>query len=88
MHFMWMDICISRVPVPALLPPFPLSLPTGAFGRVYKGILTLPGVYTENKLTLRTLVAVKTVKSESSPMCMCVEDTPELYVNSFCNTLA
>ena len=39
---------------------------TGAFGRVYKGILTLPGVYTENKLTLKTLVAVKTVKSELS----------------------
>ena len=69
----------------------PLSVHTGAFGRVYKGILTLPGVYTENKLTLKTAVAVKTVKSERPPMCVCVhactvctnvEDVPDCNADS------
>ena len=58
--------CVCKE-APSTFQPHPF-LRTGAFGRVYKGILTLPGVYTENKFTLRTLVAVKTVKSEQSPV--------------------
>ena len=58
--------CVCKE-APSTFQPHPF-MRTGAFGRVYKGILTLPGVYTENKFTLRTLVAVKTVKSEQSPV--------------------
>lgn len=58
--------CVCKE-APSTFHPHPF-MRTGAFGRVYKGILTLPGVYTENKFTLRTLVAVKTVKSEQSPV--------------------
>ena len=58
--------CVCKE-APSTFQPHPF-MRTGAFGRVYKGILTLPGVYTENKFTLRTLVAVKTVKSEQSPI--------------------
>ena len=51
--------------------PSPTPPPSGAFGKVYKGVLILPA-YSPQQGYTKTLVAVKTIKSQCVHGAMCV----------------